>query len=341
MNHRMNFKWKRWFLSFAFFIFATVCANKPVHAEEYESLDRIRDYEVQVDVRDDGSCDLTYHIEWEVLDSESEGPLTWIKVGIPNCFANDFKALSNNIDRIYYYSEGDEDFVRLDLDRSYKSGEVLYLDFTFHQMNLFDMYSEDVEYDFTPGWFPDTPVDKLVVRWSAKNVKKVSDGAELVDDYYVWTDTEGGYYVTMDVCVTYDIDQYDYLAGNVSEEDYDDFEYAGLYYIDKKVLSILLLVLPLGGAAVICLLMLVFKSLRSDGYDEKRGLGSLYYQGQQSNYGRGRYYGGSGCACDCACACACAGGGRAGCSRKDFYGTKLYTKDIYKALEQQKRRIPF
>ena len=25
----------------------------------------------------------------------------------------------------------------------------------------------------------------------------------------------------------------------------------------------------------------------------------------------------------CACACACAGGGRAGCAKKDFYGTNL------------------
>ena len=29
------------------------------------------------------------------------------------------------------------------------------------------------------------------------------------------------------------------------------------------------------------------------------------------------------CACGCACACACAGGGRAGCSTKDFYNTNL------------------
>ena len=29
------------------------------------------------------------------------------------------------------------------------------------------------------------------------------------------------------------------------------------------------------------------------------------------------------CACGCACACACAGGGRAGCTTKDFYNTNL------------------
>lgn len=34
----------------------------------------------------------------------------------------------------------------------------------------------------------------------------------------------------------------------------------------------------------------------------------------------------------CACACACAGGGRAGCSLKDFYSTKLTVEKINKIL---------
>ena len=46
-----------------------------------------------------------------------------------------------------------------------------------------------------------------------------------------------------------------------------------------------------------------------------------------SNVGSGRgYHGGGGCAC--ACACACAGGGRAGCSMKDFYHTNIRTEDL-------------
>ena len=39
-----------------------------------------------------------------------------------------------------------------------------------------------------------------------------------------------------------------------------------------------------------------------------------------------RYHGGHGCAC--ACACACAGGGRAGCSTKDFYNTGLKLRQL-------------
>ena len=41
----------------------------------------------------------------------------------------------------------------------------------------------------------------------------------------------------------------------------------------------------------------------------------------------------SGSSCACACACACAGGGRAGCSRKDFYNTKIDTDQIIEKLK--------
>ena len=47
------------------------------------------------------------------------------------------------------------------------------------------------------------------------------------------------------------------------------------------------------------------------------------------------YWGGSSsssCVSSCACACACAGGGRAGCSKKDFYGTNLRTQKLNKIL---------
>jgi hypothetical protein len=49
----------------------------------------------------------------------------------------------------------------------------------------------------------------------------------------------------------------------------------------------------------------------------------------------GGHSSGGGSSCACACACACAGGGRAGCSRKDFYGTKLTTMKIREALQER------
>ncbi|MBO4290906.1 MAG: hypothetical protein J5898_03245, partial [Lachnospiraceae bacterium] len=40
--------------------------------------------------------------------------------------------------------------------------------------------------------------------------------------------------------------------------------------------------------------------------------------------------------CACACACACAGGGRAGCTTKDFYHTNLKLEQIRKRVIKQK-----
>lgn len=80
---------------------------------------------------------------------------------------------------------------------------------------------------------------------------------------------------------------------------------------------------PIGGAITIVLffgaLCAVFGFLGdSDQSHYNGGRGYHGYHGPRS--------GGGGCACacacaGCACACACAGGGRAGCSKKDFYHT--------------------
>ena len=48
--------------------------------------------------------------------------------------------------------------------------------------------------------------------------------------------------------------------------------------------------------------------------------------------GHSGFSGGGGCAC--ACACACAGGGRAGCSKKDFYNTNLKSEIVLKELDK-------
>lgn len=67
------------------------------------------------------------------------------------------------------------------------------------------------------------------------------------------------------------------------------------------------------------------------------------------SYSGGRGHGGgvfissscahSSCVSSCACACACAGGGRAGCSVKDFYSNEsvsMSVKDFSTAVEKIK-----
>ena len=61
------------------------------------------------------------------------------------------------------------------------------------------------------------------------------------------------------------------------------------------------------------------------------------YASSRGSSGSSRGSGGGSCACacaSCACACACAGGGRAGCSVKDFYDTGLKLRQ----LEPRRRR---
>ena len=66
--------------------------------------DKLRDFTITVDVNEDASLNMNYHIEWEVLDSTSEGPLTWVKIGIPNSKYVSMKKLTSNIKKIGYYS---------------------------------------------------------------------------------------------------------------------------------------------------------------------------------------------------------------------------------------------
>lgn len=63
---------------------------------------------------------------------------------------------------------------------------------------------------------------------------------------------------------------------------------------------------------------------------------------RSSSSGRGGGCAHSSCACACAscacaCACACAGGGRAGCTTKDFYNTKLRLRALQDLLNDNKK----
>ena len=108
-----------------FIVFAMLIALLiPVFGMRAEAadLDRILDYEISVNVNQDGTLDLVYHIEWKVLDSTSEGPLTWVKVGIPNKHYVSMKGLTSTVKSIKYLSDGGS-YVRIDLDRAYKANE--------------------------------------------------------------------------------------------------------------------------------------------------------------------------------------------------------------------------
>ena len=45
-----------------------------------------------------------YDITWKVLDSDTDGPLEWVKIGIPNSNVEEIEGYSSNIENIRYYN---------------------------------------------------------------------------------------------------------------------------------------------------------------------------------------------------------------------------------------------
>ena len=151
-------------------------------------LDEILNYTITIDVNSDGTLSMLYHIEWKVLDSTSEGPLEWVHVGVGNKHFTKLTKLTSNIKKISTYQSSS---VRIDFDRKYKAGEVVVFEFSLvqdymYQMNM--LTEGETVYEFTPGWFDDCKVDKLVIRWNADKVESWSPSCELGDDgYLTWT----------------------------------------------------------------------------------------------------------------------------------------------------------
>lgn len=180
---------------FAVVVFAA--SNKTAKASG--NLDEIVDYEITVDVNQDGTLSMKYHIEWKVLDSDSEGPLTWVKVGIPNSHYLDYAPLSTTIKSMSVMSGGGT-WLRIDLDRSYYKNETVVFEFSLQQdyMYQMNMLTEgETVYEFTPGWFNDIYVDWLVIRWNSDQVVSWSPSCEIDDNGYCTWETalaEGGKY---------------------------------------------------------------------------------------------------------------------------------------------------
>lgn len=293
-----------------FFLSYTCCAAK--------DLDVIHDYEITVGTYDDGSLDITYHIEWEVLDSTSEGALTWIKVGIPNRYVEDIRAISDNIKNIDYYKDSG-DFVRIDLDRSYKRGEILNIDFSIHQHRMYEEDANGYHFSFTPGWFTDIEVNTIKIFWE-KEKDTTSSSLEYAGYYCEWGKSLG-HNDKIGIQVDYSKDTYSFQDDYAKEAD------AQKEQLTSIVMIIMFMVCPI----VLVIYLLFFRKKVDKGYYAKhKGMGRHYYHNHVSS--RGRAGGGGGCAC--ACACACAGGGRAGCATKEFYSAKHFR--IVKLRERYK-----
>ena len=373
-------------------------------------LDRIQKYGITVNVNQDGTLDMVYEIDWKVLDSTSDGPLSWVTIGRPNKHYVSFEKISSMISKIKYTSSGGPS-LRIDLDREYYQDEVVHFSFRLVQDYMYEMNmltDGETVYEFTPGWFNDIKVDELIIRWNAENVESQSPSCTQEGGYYVWKKSlaKGEQF---NVKVTYQNETYGFDASKTIEKgDYDYYDggsdigdtvasvIGGLFVIGFIILPIIGVVLSAaryknsagfssGTEKKITRTRIEYYpecqgcgAPRQEGKDnceycgrsfikseekieekdipkeeteirDKQTSGTYRYSSSPNTYlrvnvvnipvrrsssfwssssssssSRSSYH--SSCAhssCACACACACAGGGRAGCTVKDFYNTDL------------------
>ncbi len=290
-----------------------------------EPQDVIKEYNVTVEPRKDGMLEIEYSFLWEAVD-ESE-PLTWVEIGMANQhFTVDESSLSDNIVRYEKNVDGGYITLRLDFVREYVDGDVFSFSFKVTQDNMLCATTGGYFYEFVPGWFNATPVERYDFRWKLSDGCLSADNASIEDGYYLWSGSlECGEYERMYVSYAPEA-----FAGmkTVKHVPFDG-EGASNDLKDDKIGVVVL------SCFVIGVLILVEVYIIDSYVSYNRGRGFLtgygyrihvygrtnphYRRASQahSSSGRGGRGGGGGCAC--ACACACAGGGRAGCSQKDTY----------------------
>lgn len=351
-------KAKRFALAFA--ALALLAAALFCPAAGAANLDEIEKYFITVRLQPDGSAEIDYDIHWKVLDSTSAGPLEWVKIGVPNnniepvshsdtiadlySYPEGGSYVRLDLDRSYYAGET----VRLEftlhvthLYEVYDDGSVNFeftpgwfdeaetkqLTFTWEDGAARASYSVNLDGETVTGELFDTP-NGVQGEWT-----NLPEGARLTftADY---TDQSAFAGAPLDASMGRDsADTGGWVMGGGTVQ-------AG--GVDVDALMTMLLV-------TVVILWIVLR--RASGNYFLGGFGGWFWPhhhgGPRPPHGGGGSSGGSGgfggfgggsgrgsgagrrsgggcacaCACvSCACACACAGGGRAGCSAKDFRG---------------------
>ena len=118
-------------------------------AKAADATDEIEHFLITVDVQEDASLLMTYHIDWKVLDDVEYGPLTWVDIGVPNRNHTDVTAISGNIDHI----EDKGSTLAIYFDQSYYADDVASFEFSFVQDHMYqiDRFAEGETATHRPG----------------------------------------------------------------------------------------------------------------------------------------------------------------------------------------------
>ena len=303
-------------------------------------LDYIPDYFVTVDLREDGSADIVYDITWQVIGGDQTDYLSWVKIGLPNAYAEDLTPLTDTISDLQYTGDGGS-YAKVVFARRYYSPEVaaqnggesrVRLAFSVHQSHLFSLNSDGTAtFEFTPGWFDDLVVEHMQVRWRSGD-GFVADNSSEEDGYLIWEFGPMGHGQSANIHVTVPVttaETFDPDA-QLTAADYDD----GGMTADEMI-GILTVVIGL--LIFAAALIIIFGSMTPDwgggfgsGLDPDdwfwytNGVHTIhvartapppkgytrtdppknYHTGGGSSRGGGVGRHNSGCASSCACACA-------------------------------------
>ena len=344
-----------------------VLALGPVHTAFAQDLDRIESYDVDVTPNtEDGSLRIQVTLEWTVL---AEGPVSWVKIGVPNGSIRQEQALTDNIDRLSF----DNSYMYVYFNRDYDDGETFRFSYSWIQEYMYTLGADgSVEYVYTPGWFSEARVGQMTLTWhDPAGVDGVDSLGNTGGDHAaVLTDLDHGQQLDFTV-------RYDRWPAQLAQEGSrdnlpqdNDPGYDPGYDPDYDGDS------GFGIAQIIILLVVLIIIIRilsaSDGYRGGFGTHYVFVSGlwypagpdgrprpgshgtrekprpprsggfgggsRGGGFGGGGFGGGGHCACAsscaCACACACAGGGRAGCSAKNLYGAVHLDQELTREMEQ-------
>ena len=286
---------------------------------------RIDDYGVRLTPHSNGKVTIEYHQKWSV----TSGHIPWITVGVPN---NGFTIgeHSGAVRSLSNASEGGWSGVRMDLDRDYMPGEAFEVRFSIEQSGLFYAAGENLDLDFTPGWYDRAVIGQLTVTMNiaaqAGEVKASPPPTKVEGQEITWVrqNLAPGQQVRFSAAFPKAR-----MPGVVASEG----KHSSGIPNEAVVLVVLLL--------VVVILLVRFSGGRGliggGGYSHGGSIfygglggGGLLGGGSSRGSGGGGGFGGSAsscaCACvSCACACACAGGGGggAGCSKKTTHSCPL------------------
>jgi hypothetical protein len=327
-------------LAFAALMPASALADQP---------DVIDKYSVHVTPQDDGTLVMEYRFSGYCATTDFPSDKPYLQVGVPN---RNFqlvdwgpKSAPNGQSKVWVTSanslQGVTSQVQLNFNKQPLAGECWNLNFTIKQSQMaYAQGSDEVGFQFTPGWFDFARINSLTVTWDLPGdqtlIHKTDPAPTRGPNQAVWTKTNLAPSDKLTVTITYAKSAFPNLAALPASPPSPPSSAGGgdNSWINYSIIGLIII--------LVVLWMIIgprlFNAYGGDGgYGSGLGRallggsggGSLGSDGGSRSGGGGGGFAGRGmsCACvSCACACACAGGGRAGCTRKGFDISHLIRK---------------